>query len=95
MPQNPQNAISQTEPKHYNQLIVVKTEAIIWLQITTDIGKKIKVETAVKERDTKLLDFITIDILKIEQKHYSDQEIINLSMTPIINSSFNKHPLSW
>ena len=39
--------------------------------------------------------FITIDLLKIEQRHYSDQGIITLPMTPIINISFNKHSISW
>ena len=39
--------------------------------------------------------FVTIDSLKIEQQHPSGQEIITLPTTPIINSYFNKHPMSW
>ena len=38
MPQNPQNTISQTELKHYKQLIIFGTEALILLKIATDIG---------------------------------------------------------
>ena len=41
------------------------------------------------------MDFITIDVLKIEQQHYSYQYIITLPMTPIINICLNKHPMSW
>ena len=50
MTQNPQNKISQTTLKHYNQFRSVRTEALICFQITTYIGNKLKVETTVKER---------------------------------------------
>ena len=53
---------------------------------------KFKVETPTKERDQQLLDLITIDILKLEQQNISSEDIINLSMNKITNSSFNKHP---
>ena len=36
MPQHPQNTISQTEIKHYNQFRIRKSEALICLQNTTD-----------------------------------------------------------
>ena len=48
MPQNPQNTISQTALKNYNQFRSVRTEALRWVQITTDTGIKLKVETSVK-----------------------------------------------
>ena len=48
MSQIPQNTISQTSLKHYNQFRSVITEALRWLQITTDTGMKIKVGTTVK-----------------------------------------------
>ena len=63
--------------------------------MTTDIGIKFKVETSAKERDQQLLDFITIDILKLEHQHPSSQYIITLPMNPIINSYFNKNTMSW
>ena len=44
MPQNPQNKISQTSIKHYNQFRSVINEALVWLKITTDTVNKIKVE---------------------------------------------------
>ena len=65
MPQIPQNTISQTSLKHYNQFISVRTEALRWLKIATDKGIKLKVETTVKEIYQQLLEFITIDLLKI------------------------------
>ena len=58
------------------------------------IGMKLKVETTVKEIYQQLLEFVTIDVLKIEKQHTSSQYIITLPMTPIIDSSFNKHPMS-
>ena len=45
MPQNQQNTISQTSLKHYNEFINVRTEALKWVQMTTDTGIKFKVET--------------------------------------------------
>ena len=64
-------------------------------QITTYKVKKPKVETIVKEIGQQLLDFIIIDLIKIEQEYSSDEEIINLTMTPITSSYFNKTPVSW
>ena len=48
MKKKPQNTISQTALKHYNQFRNVRTEDLRWLQITTDTGMKLKVETKVK-----------------------------------------------
>ena len=95
MPQNPQNTTIKTALKHYNEFINVRTEALIWVKITTDTGVKFKVETSAKERDQQLLDFINIYILKLEHQNPSSQDIITLPMTPIINIYFNKHPMSW
>ena len=73
MPQNQQNIIIKTALKHDNQFISVRTEAIRWLHFTIDTGMKLKVETIFKERDKKLLDFITIDVRNIEKQHPSSQ----------------------
>ena len=43
----------------------------------------------------KLLYFITIDILKLEQQYPSSQDIITLPMSSIIYSSFNKQYMPW
>ena len=48
MPQNPQNTISQTALKHYNEFRNVRTEALIWVKMATDTGIKFKVETSAK-----------------------------------------------
>ena len=48
MPQNPQNTISQTALKHYNEFRNVITEALIWVKMATDTGIKFKVETSAK-----------------------------------------------
>ena len=94
MPHNPQNKISKTALKNYNEVRNVRTEYLRWVQMNTDTGIKLKVETSSKERDQQLLYFITIDIIKLEQKHTSSQDIITLTMSPIINISFNKHRMS-
>ena len=47
-----------------------------------------------KKRYLKLLDFITIDIIKTEQQS-PEQDIITFTMDQIINISFRKHPISW
>ena len=51
MPQKPQNTISQTALKYYNQFRSVRTEALRWVNITTYTGIKLKVETTENERD--------------------------------------------
>ena len=48
MPQKPQNKISQTVLKHYNEVRNVRTEALRWVQMTTYTGIKLKVETSSK-----------------------------------------------
>ena len=48
MPQNPQNTVIQTFIKHYNQFRSIRTDALRWLKIAIDIGKKLKVYTEFK-----------------------------------------------
>ena len=71
------------------------TKALRWVQTTTDIGMEFKVETSAKERDQQILDFNTIDIIKLEYQQTSSQDIMNLPMNPKINIFLNKQPMSW
>ena len=48
MPHNPQNTMIQTELKYYNEFRNFRTGALRWVQMTTDIGIKFKVETSAK-----------------------------------------------
>ena len=41
------------------------------------------------------MDFIKIDVLNIEKQHYPEQDMFTPPTIPIINSYFNKHPISW
>ena len=41
-----------------------------WLKIATYTGKRLKIETEFKERYQQLLDFITIEIIKVEQNKF-------------------------
>ena len=43
-------------------------------------------ETEVKEREKKLLEFITIETINVEQQKFPEQDIIPLPVYPIINS---------
>ena len=63
--------------------------------MTSYTGIKFKFKTLARERDLELLEFITIDILKLEQQYTSSQDIITLLMNTIINIYFTKHPVSW
>ena len=65
MQQNPQNMIRKILLKYYNQFISSRNQALIWLQTTIDTGKKLKYGTKVKKIYHKLLDFITIEIIKV------------------------------
>ena len=73
MPQNPKNEISQTLLKHYNQIRSAINEALIWLQITTYTGKKLKVEPESKEGYQQLLDFFKIEIIKVERQNLQNE----------------------
>ena len=95
MPHKPKNTISQNSLKHYNEFVNVRTESLRWVKMTTDTGLKFKVETSANKRYQQLLELITIDILKREQQHPSVQDIINITMNPIIKSSLEKQPMSW
>ena len=39
------------------------------------------------------MDIIIIDVIKVEQNQFTNQYIVTMPMTPIINSYFNKHPM--
>ena len=56
---------------------------------------KLKVDTTENEIYQQLMDLISIDEIKIEQKHLSNQGITTINTTPTIKISFNKHPMSW
>ena len=43
MPQNPQHTISQISIEYYNQFRVWRTEVLKYLQLKTDLGKKLEV----------------------------------------------------
>ena len=72
-----------------------RSKDLRWVQITTNTSIKFKFETSVKERYQQLLDFITIDIINLEQQYYSNKKIITLPMNQITNSYSSKHPMSW
>ena len=95
MPQNQQHIISQNPLKHHNQFLSVRNEAIRWLKIKTDPGKKLKVESTVKERYQQQLCFNKIDIIKVKQNKSTDQDIFTIPINPTINSYFNKYPMLW
>ena len=63
MPDNPQNTISTTAIKTYNDYRSVRLEASEWLRITNQEGKSTRVSTITKNLEEELLDYIKIDIM--------------------------------
>ena len=65
------------------------------MKFKTDMGNKIKVETDTKYIEKQLLEYILIDIIKVLKHPLLEQNIINISMDPIINISFKKSRMTW
>ena len=87
--------ISQIALKNYNQFGSVRTGALLCIQFTTYLGKKLNIETDTQHRYQQLIDFILIGSMQVDKKLSSEQNIINISMDTIINISFNKTPMTW
>ena len=84
MPQNPQNKISQIAIKHYIQLISVRTEALIWVQITTDTGMNLKVETTLKKYIKNYWNSLPFMYLKLDSYIL---QVSTSSIYPLFQSS--------
>ena len=82
MENNPQNTISTTAIKQYNDYRSVRVEALEWLKITSAEGQSTRVSTERKLVENEVLDYIKIDIMKTTTK-LQDQECY-ISVAPDI-----------
>ena len=83
MPDNPQNTISTTAIKRYNDYMSVQVETSEWFRITIQEGKSARVPTITKNVEEELLDYIKIDIMDTTTEQESNEYI---SAAPEINN---------
>ena len=75
MKDNPQNTISTTTVKKYNDYRSVRVEAFEWFKITNSEGQSTRISTNTKRVETENLDYIKIDILKTSTEQPEDDYI--------------------
>ena len=103
MTQNPQNTLSTTAIKKYNEFRSVRIEALEYLKLTDNRGKSTRIHTNKRMINKETLDYIDITILKFENTHTMDEILKAGAPTiqpengklqkPIVNHSFNKEEL--
>ena len=103
MPQNPQNTISSTAIKKYNEYRSVRQEALEWFKITTSEVRSVRVPTIRKKVEVEALDFIKIDIMAPSTKDATSEYISaapdikemkycsEIRIPPITNHAFLKN----
>ena len=82
MRDNPQNNISTTAIKKYNDFQSVRVEVLEWFKVTNKEGKSARVPTIRKRVKNKTLDYIKIDIMETTTNIH-DKDFI--SAAPEIN----------
>ena len=105
MTQNPQNTLSTTAIKKYNEFRSVRIEALEYLKLTDNRGKSTRIYTNKRMINKETLDYINITILKFESTHTMNEILKTGAPTiqpengkiqnPIVNHSFNKEELDW
>ena len=65
MPNNPQCTFSQGALKKYNQYKTVRTEALDYLHLIDNKKNSIQLPTLPLYKDSKLMDYITVQIITI------------------------------
>ena len=65
MPGNPQCTFSQGALKKYNKYQSVRTEALDWVHIIDNKNNSIKLPTLPIYKDSKLMDYISVQIVKL------------------------------
>jgi hypothetical protein len=64
MKDNPQNTISTTVIKKYNDFRSVRIEALEWFKVTTSDGQSTRISTERKTVENENLDYIKIDMMQ-------------------------------
>ena len=82
MTQNPQNTLSTTAIKKYNEFRSVRIEALECLKLTDNQGKSTRIHTNKHMINKETLDYIDITILKFENT-YTMNEILKIGAPTI------------
>ena len=69
MTQNPQNTLSTTAIKKYNEYRSVRIEALEYLKLTDNRGKSTRIHTNKRMTNNETLDYVSLTLLKIEDTH--------------------------
>ena len=98
---NPQNTISPTAIKKYNECRSVRMEALDWIRITNHEGKSVRIHTDQKLINSEALDYIKVDIMETSTKQCQIEYISRpstsrnypseISTPPMINHAFSKN----
>ena len=72
MTQNPQNTLSTTAIKKYNEFRSVRIEALEYLKLTENRGKSTRIHTNNRMINKDTLDYLDITILKFETHAYNE-----------------------
>ena len=62
MPHNPQDTLGLTAFKYYNDMKMVRLEALSWLKFETNDGDTFRTHTLTKYHKAQLLDYVTVQI---------------------------------
>ena len=84
MKDNPQNTISTTAIKKYNDFRSVRIEALEWFKVTTSDGQSTRISTERKTVENENLDYIKIDIMQTTTEQQQDEYV---SAAPTIRES--------
>ena len=84
MKDNPQNTISTTAIKKYNDFRSVRIEALEWFKVTTSDGQSTRISTERKTVENENLDYIKIDIMQTTTEQQQDEYV---SAAPNIRES--------
>ena len=105
MTQNPQNILSTTVIKKYNECRSVRIVALDYLKLIDNRGKSTRIHTNKRMINKETFDYINITILKFESTHTMNEILKTGDPTiqpdndklqkPIVNHSFKIEELNW
>ena len=103
MTNNPQNTVSTTAIKKYNEFRSVRQEALEWIRFTDSNGKSVRIRTCQDKVQDEVLDYITFDIMttttngsrndfvSIPSSTNTTKYISDLLIPPTTNHAFTKN----
>ena len=84
-PSFPQNTLSPPAIKHYNKYRSVRTEALSWVRLVSDTGRKVFLKMDQYKHGKELLDYTAIEIMEFQDD--SSPTSNNTSAVPSFSTS--------